>query len=150
MRKIIICIILIIVVLTGIFFNSQKLLYNKYATEYSKVFGSYDITFVDEYLDGETIIIYRDFSKEYKELRSSVIDAFSEKRYVMKNNSSYGSVYFNDGVKIIGIQSYVIIDGKSVEVYVEMQLERTGFTTFRVKSISSNHKFFGYLFGLEQ
>ena len=119
-----------------------------YAIEYSKVFGSYDIDKVDEYLNELTVITYRGTSKTYKELRTNIISAFNEKKFIMTNDSSYGSGKggFVDGVQTVRMQSYVDLDGKSIEVYIEMQLEKTGLSSAKIKSLSSDNEFFGYLF----
>lgn len=120
----------------------------KYAINYSKVLGSYDINQVDRFLNEDTAITYKDFSQTYKELRVNVINAFKEHNFNINEKSSYGhgNNDFIDGVQFVGIQSYVTIDNKNIEVYIEMQLEKIGFNKFKIKSLSSDNEFFGYLF----
>lgn len=149
-KFIILGIVVIVVVMIGfaLYYIYLQGVDTKYAIKYSKCVGSYDISQVDAFLDDDTAITHKDETKTYKELRPNVITAFNEKKFSMANDSSYGSGNnsFVDGVQIVKIQSYVNLDGKSVEVYIEMQLEKTGFNSFRVKSLSSNDAFFRRLF----
>ena len=120
----------------------------KYAIEYSKRLGSHDISQIDTFLNEYTTLTYKGETKMYKELRPNIITAFNEKKFIMAKDSSYGhgTNYFIARIQTIKIQSYINLDGKSVENYIEMQLEKTGFKKFRVKSLSSDDEFFGYLF----
>ncbi len=120
----------------------------KYAIKYAQVFGSYDIKQVDQYLDEETIISYDGTSKTYKHLRENVIEAFKVRKFKMLEDSSYGSGNdkFVSGIQEVNIQSYVNYNKNNFEVPIIMQLEIKGLNKFEVKSLSSNHEFFGHLF----
>ncbi len=120
----------------------------RYAIMYSQVFGSCDINKVDKYLNEETIISYNGVSKSYKEIRGNVINAFKNKKYEMVENSLYGSgnSSFFSRTHLVNIQSYVDDSNKSFEVPIIMGIEIKGINKFSVKSLSSHHDFFGYLF----
>ncbi len=120
----------------------------KYAKKYAQIFGSFDIKQVDQYLDEETIITYNGTSRMYKHLRENVIAAFEARKFKMLDGSSYGSGNnkFANGVQEVNIQSYVSFNNKSLEESIIMELEIIGLNKFKVKSLSSNDNFFGYLF----
>ncbi|TYQ14726.1 UNVERIFIED_CONTAM: hypothetical protein Cloal_1095 [Acetivibrio alkalicellulosi] len=150
MKKLIIVgiIVVFVIIVFTVYFIYLQSVDTKYAIEYSRRMGSYDVSQVDTFLYDDTAITYKDETKTYKELRYNIITAFNEKKFSMANDSSYGSgnKRFVNGVQKVGIQSYLNFNGKSVEVYIEMQLEKTGLNSFKVKSLSSNDEFFGYLF----
>lgn len=150
MKKIFIGVVTVIFV---ILFGILYLLYlctidTKYAIKYSKVMGSYDIAQVDAFLNEDTMIIYKDASKKYKELRNNIIKAFDEKIFYMAEDSSYGhgKDFYGNTNQTIGIQSTVTIGDKNIEVYIEMKLKQVGINTFKIESLCSNNEFFGYLF----
>jgi len=120
-----------------------------YAEKYSEVFGSYEIDKVDNFLDNNTILYFKGESKTYAELRKNVIKAFDEKIYSMPQISSYGSAYgkFANYVQEVGICTFGDYKGRFFEGVI-MEIERTSLFSFsfRVKSLKSNDKFFGYLF----
>lgn len=123
-----------------------------YATRYYHTIGSYDIAKVDEYLEADTLLIYKSHKTTYRQARINVINAFNEKIFVMHNGSSYGygDNKFSHGVQTVYIQSYVEYNNASVEVPVEMQLKRIGVNEFVVQSLRSDEDFFGYLFFAEE
>lgn len=148
MKKLIIVVVLILVLSAVVYFLYLQGIDTKYATAYSKCFGSFEISQVDKFLKDSTAITYKGKTSTYKDLRANIINAFSEKKFNMSEGSSYGSGNnrFINGVQTIGVQSYVNYNNKSVEVYIEMQLRKVGFSRFEVKSLSCNDDFFGYLF----
>lgn len=124
----------------------------KYAIEYSRVFGSYDIKEVDQYLNEETLITYHDMTDTYKNLRNNVIAAFDEKKFTMPPGASYGhgDDFFIFGVQTIGIQTNVDSELYSSD-YVSMELRRKWLIFYEVESMVSSDDFFGYLFfGIEK
>ena len=148
MRKIIpiLAALLIIVSVSTIYAYSKKV-DTKYAIEFARVFGSYDISKVDKYLNDDTLITYDGNTQAYSELRNNVVDAFEEKAFEMLDGSSYGhgDDLFVDGIQEIGIQAYVTSDEYSSE-FISMELERKNFISYKIKSLASNDDFFGYLF----
>ena len=118
-----------------------------YATNYAQVFGSYDIEKADCYLNEDTLLTYNGVTGTYKELRDNVLAAFAEKEYKMSRGYSYGhgNNLFSNGVQIIGIMAYV-----DSAVYsssgVSMVLKRHWFVHYKIKAITSDDDFFGYLF----
>lgn len=119
----------------------------KYASKYAEVFGSFEIKKVDRYLTAETKITYRGETNTYKNLRQNVIEAFEEKKYIMKSNYSYGYAddSFLDSVCDVGINAYADCDIYESS-FVSMKLKRKMFVLFEVESIESDDDFFGYLF----
>lgn len=117
-----------------------------YAINYGKCFGDYSIGRVDRFLDDTTLITYNGTTKTYSELKSNVKNAFQDRIFVMGKGSSYGSGNgFINGTQKVDIQSYVSVDGKDREVYVEMVLRKVGLKV-QVESLNSTDEFFGYLF----
>ena len=139
--------VVIILFIVGMVFIHSKRIDKKYAVEYARVFGSYDINEVDRYLDKKTIITYNGFSSTYEDLRDNVISAFNEKKYDMPKDGSYGhgNGRFVDGTQTVEIQVYINSDDYSSE-FVSMEIERKCFMFYRIKTISSDDDFFGYLF----
>ena len=150
MKKLIFVGIGVIVITTGLlsYYIYLQGIDTKYAIKYAQIFASYDIKQVDQYLDKETIISYNGTSKTYKHLRENVIKAFGARKFKITEYSSYGcgNNKFVNRVQEVNIQSYVSYNNKSLEVPIIMQLEIIGLNKFKVKSLSSNDKFFGYLF----
>lgn len=147
MKKFIIIATLIVIVIAIVIYVYSKKVDTKYAIEYAQVFGSYDIKKVDQYLNKETLITYDGVTETYENLRNNVIAAFEERQYGMPNDSSYGhgNDRFVTGVQTIGIQVYINSEEYSSE-FVSMELERHWFVFYKIKSITSNDDFFGYLF----
>ena len=142
-----ISILMVMIIFTFYLYHLQSI-DTKYAINYAKVFGSYDINQVDLYLSSSTAITYQGTTKTYEELRDNVINAFHDKNFSMAEDSSYGHAEnsFIDKVQIVGIQSYVDCTNDHEEVYIKMLLERKGINTFSIKALSSDDEFFGYLF----
>lgn len=147
MKKIIIMVTLIIVGIAIVISVCSQQIDTKYAIEYAQVFGSYDIEKVDQYLNKETLITYDGVTETYENLRNNVIAAFEEKQYEMRNGSSYGNGddLFVTGVQTIGIQVYIESEEYHSD-FVSMELERHWLVFYKIKSITSNDNFFGYLF----
>ena len=140
-------IILVVAIVVGFYCAYLCRIDTIYATRYNEVFGSYDINKVDKYLNSETQIIYKGKTKTYKELRENVQSAFREREYEMPQGSSYGhgNNKFVKGIQKIGIRSYI----KSNRHYsdgLQMEIERVGIFSVKVKSLQSDDEFFGYLF----
>lgn len=135
----------------GLSYIKSKIVDTDYAIKYSEVFGSYDINEVDKYLDEDTLIVYKGMTKTYKELRNNIIKAFNEKKYVMHNDSyGHGNNKFVDGIQEIGVLTYVEYNEKRSEDVI-LELERKGLFSYRIRSLKSEGRFFGYLFfGIEE
>lgn len=119
----------------------------KYATNYSKAIGGYNIDEVDKYLDKDTQIIYNGMTKPYSELRDNLKKAFDDKEFNMPQQSSYGhgNDKFIDSVQEVWVITFVEYKEKLNED-VLLEIERKGLFSCRIKSIRSEGRFFGYLF----
>ena len=120
-----------------------------FATEYSKVLGSYDLSIMDDFLDPDTQITCPGYISTYKELRANVLRAFDNKLYHMDSSYGHGNDRFVDGLQSVGAYAYVSLDQPVLQEnneLVTMVIEQTGPFTFRVKSLHSDGTFFEYLF----
>ena len=118
-----------------------------YSIDYGKVFGSYDIDQVDQFINGNPQITYKNLSGIYEELRPNLIQAFEEKRF--KNCRSRAEIYdeSTDG-RDHYFWFYVRADfnGKEVWEFVELENERVGYCSYGITSIRCDDELFGYMF----
>lgn len=151
MKKMIVGSIAVVSVIIGItiYFLNVQSIDTKYAINYSKVIGSYDITKLDRYLNESTTITYKGVTKTYKELRPNVATAFNDKIFKMEQGSSYGyGDKFINGILEIAVNVFVTFENQMNfdDETVYMKLSQEGIYKFGIKSLEGNGAFFGYLF----
>lgn len=124
---------------------------NKYAENFGRVLGSYDISKVDNYLDKDTVIFCKGKKEKYSELRGNIIQAFKSKKFKLSDTSSYGSGSgrFLSNLQEINVEFHVQKDfqerpkGDNLAI---LEIERKGINMYKIKSIKSEASFIEQLF----
>lgn len=140
---------LIILIFIAVYKVNLSKVDTKYAADFSKVFASYDIDAIDNYLSENTEIISCGKAENYKTLLDNVIIACKEKRYLFPQGSSYG--YGNDkfanGIQNINIFLFGKFDEADIgEVNIKMQLKKVGLFKYEIFSLECDDAIFEYLF----
>ena len=151
MRKILL--ILSLIVIISVFMVGYVYYYNsidtKYAIDFSKAFKDYDISDVDEYLSKNTIIVCNGKKNTYDNLRTNVLSACNEKKYLFSNGSSYG--YGNDkfieGIQCVDVKLYGKLNDESIgEANILLKLKKIGLFKFEIIYLECDEPIFEYLF----
>lgn len=137
--------ILVIYALSRIYINGID---SDYAKKYADVLCTKDIKLFDKYFNSDTLVFYKDISGEYINLRQNLQNTFSERKYNLFCDSSYGNGNdkFINGIQKISIESFIQYNSRSIEVPIEMEIEIIGMNKIKIKSIRSDSIFFGNMY----
>ena len=138
-------VVLFTLYLSYIFFINR--IDTKYAIDFSKVFSTYDINRINNYLTDETVIICNNKYAKYAELRNNVERACKERKYKFDSSYGHGNNKFENNIQKITVYLFGQLDGSSIgEVNILMTLKKIGLFKFRIVSLECDEAIFEYLF----
>lgn len=148
----------IIVVIVSIFILSciavylyivQKTIDTKYATEFSEVLKTGDISIVDKYFDQNTVIICADKSGSYKELRKNIIKIFQDNRKFTMTTYGHGDDKFTNGIQKVEITAFITDElqkKKWGDFPLSIAIEKFSVYGFKIKTVEFENEFLKELF----
>jgi len=110
-------------------------------------FTNKDIEYMDDSLEADTIIQYREYHDTYDNLRQNVVKAFEDNYYTMSKDDMYIDTKLDkigeiDTIRLIGWREF---DGESIEFNITVEYIANWNGT-KVTKISSDDELFGKIF----
>ncbi|WP_010251030.1 hypothetical protein [Acetivibrio cellulolyticus] len=150
-RKIIIIIasVFILSCITIYLYIVQKTVDTKYATGFSEVLKTGDISVVDKYFDQNTVIICANKSGSYKELRKNIIKMFQDNRKFTITTYGHGDDKFTNSIQRVGITAVItdeLQEKKWGDFPLSIEIEKFGVYGFKIKTVEFENEFLEELF----
>lgn len=117
----------------------------RYAVKFSEVFDTYDINEIDKYFDEDTLFIYGQRQKTYKELRDNIKTACDKKCYKF-GSYGHGNDRFENNRQTVTLMLHATIYNEDITMETHMVLKRTGPFSFKIESVDCSEKLLGDLF----
>ena len=148
MKKIILMIfaVILLAAAAGGYYIYRITVDTEYAVKFSEVFDTYDINEIDKYFDEDTLFIYGQRQKTYKELRDNIKTA-CDKKYYKFYSYGHGNNRFKNNRQTVLVRLSGNIYGVEIGDFVfYMVLKRTGPFSFKIESVDCSEKLLGDLF----